>query len=174
MNLVCSINWKPGCLYWCLLFLFTVLPGNLQSYNTSIHLSIQSPIHPQIYPHIYLLMDRLWTHPHSNTSIHPALHLYIHPLNSPSIRLSFLHALLPTRSWIGNTHVTEINKVEVLCFKRHSYLTKRETNEYNVNTGLWWNVQGVTKRDKVIDKLPGSHGDFTNEGTLRPELEESF
>lgn len=34
--------------------------------------------------------------------------------------------------------------------------------------------RGVTKRDKVMDKLPGSQGDFTKEVALRPELEESF
>ena len=146
----------------------------IQPFNLSFY--------PVTYPstdlptHLFTYLPSAYGPAHIATrpSISLALHLYIHPLTCPSIHLSFLHAVLPTRGWIDSTHVTEINEVGFLCFQRHSYPTKRETNGYIVNTDLRWNVQGVTKLDKVIDNLPGSHGDFTKEVTLRPEREESL
>lgn len=124
--------------------LMLVVPIYCPARESTIIQHFNPSIYPVTYPftdlptHLFTYLPSAYgpTHIAIRLSIHLALHLHIHPLNSPSIRLSFLHAMLPTRGWIGNTHVTEINKVEVLCFKRHSYLTKRETNEYNVNTGL--------------------------------------
>lgn len=119
--------------------------------------TIIQPFNPSIYPvtspstdlptHLFTYLPSAYGPAHIATRpfIHLALHLYIHPLTRPSIHLSFLHAVLPTRGWIDSTHVTEINEVEFLCFQRHSYPTKRERNEYIVNTGFTMKCSGGYK-----------------------------
>lgn len=111
MNLVLSVNLTLGACTspWC--FYLRPWPRNLQSFNTSIHLSSRSLIHPQISPHIHLL-----TYPHSSMSICLPLPILVCPSAYQSIHPSFLPLCSSTPQEATSTCVTEINEVEFLFF----------------------------------------------------------